>query len=97
MKPTRPYRAHRAIVATGVIAVVLGLWAHGQLAGESMDMLWDVVVLALLVASGYAVFGQDTMGQAIDDAQDLASEDAGGDGDADTGGDGGQGGDDGTE
>ena len=70
--PTQPYRALRAVVATAVIAVVLGLWARGQLVGEPLDMLWDVVVLALLVASGYAVFGRKTMGQAVEDAQSIA-------------------------
>lgn len=74
MRPTRPYRAHRAIVATGVIAIVLGLWAHGHWTGSPMDMLWDVVVLALLIASGYAIFGKRTMGQAIADARELAGE-----------------------
>ena len=70
--PTQPYRALRAVVATAVIAVVLGLWARGQLVGEPLDMLWDVVVLALLVASGYAIYGEKTMGQAVDDAQSIA-------------------------
>jgi len=80
MKPTRTYRALRALVATAVIAVVLGLWAHGQVTGRPLDMLWDVVILALVVAAGYTVFGRETMGQAIADAQEMASEgDEGGD------------------
>ena len=81
MRPTRPYRALRATVATGVIAVVLGLWAHGQLTSAPMDMLWDVVVLVLLIASGYAVFGRRTMSQAVEDAKDLTDDSNGSDGD----------------
>jgi len=90
--PTQPYRALRAVVATAVIAVVLGLWARGQLAGEPLDMLWDVVVLALLVASGYAIYGRQTMGQAVEDAQSIADgssgDDSSGGADSQEGGDG---------
>jgi len=83
MRPTRPYRALRATVATGIIASVLALWAHGQLTGAPMDMLWDVVVLVLLVASGYAIFGRRTMSRAVEDAQKLTDDSDGGDGGSD--------------
>ena len=76
MKPTRPYRALRAVVGTAIIAVVLGLWAHGQLTDAPMDMLWDVVVLALLIASGYSVFGRRTMDRAVETAQEVAGDDS---------------------
>ena len=74
MKPTQPYRAWRAIVGSVVIATVIGLWAHAHLTGTGPDMLWDVVVLALVIASGYAVFGRRTMQSAVQDAQDIASD-----------------------
>ncbi len=74
MKPTQPYRAWRAIVGTAVIVTVLGLWTHAHLAGQPLDMLWDVVVLALVIASGYAVFGRRTMQSAVQDAQEIAGD-----------------------
>jgi hypothetical protein len=87
MKPTRPYRALRAVVATAVIAVVLGLWARGQLVGEPLGAMWDVVILGLLIASGIAVYGRRTMSAALEEAQDVTgdgggSDDGGTDGDA---------------
>jgi len=55
-------------------------------------MLWDVVVLALLVASGYAIYGRQTMGQAVEDAQSIADgssgDDSSGGADSQEGGDG---------
>ncbi|OYR53593.1 hypothetical protein DJ73_07225 [Halorubrum sp. Ea1] len=70
--PTRPYRALRAGVGTLVILVVLGLWVRGQIVGDPLGTLWDVVVLALLLASGYAVYGPRTMSNAVEDAQELS-------------------------
>ena len=70
--PNRPYRALRAGVGAGVIAVVVGLWAHGQLTGDELGTLWEVVVLAIVLAGGYSVFGHRTMNAAVDDAQELA-------------------------
>lgn len=79
MSPTRPYRTLRALVGTGAVALVLALWAHGQLTGDPLSTLWEVVVLAIVIAGGYAVFGESTMSAAMDDAQDLT--DGGGEGD----------------
>ncbi|OYR54330.1 hypothetical protein [Halorubrum halodurans] len=70
--PTRPYRALRAGVGTVVIATVLALWVRGQIVGDPLGTLWDVVVLALLLASGYAVYGRRTMTTAVEDAQELS-------------------------
>ena len=75
MKPTQPYRALRAVVGSAIIATVLALWAHGQLTDQPLDMLWDVVVLGLLIASGIAVFGRRTMQTAVDAAQDITNDD----------------------
>ncbi|ACM56364.1 hypothetical protein [Halorubrum lacusprofundi] len=70
--PNRPYRALRAGVGASVIAVVVALWAHGQLTGDELGTLWEVVVLAIILAGGYSVFGHSTMSAAVDDAQELA-------------------------
>ena len=70
--PTRPYRALRAGVGAGVILVVVAMWAHGQLTGDPLSTLWEVVVLAIVLAGGYSVFGHSTMSAAIDDAQEIA-------------------------
>jgi len=78
MSPTRPYRTLRALVGTGAVALVLALWAYGQLTGDPLSTLWEVVVLAIVIAGGYAVFGESTMSAAMDDAQNLT--DGGGDG-----------------
>ena len=72
--PTRPYRALRALVGTGIIAAIVGLWVHARLAGEPLGTLWEVVMLALVIAAGYAVFGHRTMAQAVEDARDLSGE-----------------------
>lgn len=81
MRPTRPYRALQHVVATGVIGVVLGLWAHSQLTGRQMDVLWTVAILALLLASGYVLFGR-AMSRGVEDAKEIAGE---GDGDQEGG------------
>lgn len=71
MRPTRPYRALRATVGTVAIGLVLGLWAQARLTGGSLSTLWEVVVLAIVIAGGYSVFGRRTMSAAMDDAQQL--------------------------
>ena len=71
MRPTRPYRALRATVGTVAIGLVLGLWAHARLTGGSLSTLWEVVVLAIVIAGGYSVFGRRTMSAAMDHAQEL--------------------------
>jgi len=53
----------------------LAIWAHGQLTGQPLGTLWDVVVLAIVIAGGIAVFGKDTFGSAIDEAQDVQGSD----------------------
>jgi hypothetical protein len=73
-------------MGAGALALVLALWAHGQLTGDPLSTLWEVVVLAIVIAGGYAVFGEKTMSAAMDDAQDLTngSEESGGDGEGAT-------------
>jgi hypothetical protein len=71
MAPKQPYRALRAGFGAVLLALVVGLWAHGQLAGEPMGTLWELVILALVLAGGYSVFGEQTMTSAVDTAQDL--------------------------
>jgi uncharacterized protein (DUF58 family) len=73
--PQRPYRALRAGVGTVLIGVVIALWAHGQLTGQPLGTLWDVVILALLIASGMAVFGRRTFGAALEEAEKVSGDD----------------------
>ena len=73
-RPTRPYRALRATVGTAVIASVVAVWLHARLTGEPLGTLWEVVMLALVLAAGYAVFGPRTMTAAVEDARDLSGE-----------------------
>lgn len=74
-RPTQPYRALRAFVGTVVIATVVGVWLHARLInGARLGTLWQVVILALVIASGYAVFGPRTMTRAVEDARDLSGE-----------------------
>jgi hypothetical protein len=82
--PTRPYRALRAGVGTVVITVVLGLWTYGKYTGEPLGAMWDVVVIALLIASGIAVFGRKTMTAGLDEAQDVAGQSGTEEGDVDS-------------
>lgn len=70
-RPQQPYRALRAGVGTVVILTVVGLWAHGQLTGQPLGTLWDVVALAVVIAAGFVVFGRETFGAALDEAQDV--------------------------
>jgi hypothetical protein len=72
--PTRPYRALRAVVGAVVIATTVGLWAHGKVVGSELGTLWDVVVIALLIASGIAVFGRDTMTTGLEEAKDVSGQ-----------------------
>ncbi|UIP00338.1 hypothetical protein Hbl1158_02915 [Halobaculum sp. CBA1158] len=87
--PKRPYRALRSGVGALVVATIIALWAHGHLTGDPLGTTWDIVVVALVLASGYAVFGRATMSAAVDEAQQLtegsdsgSGEDGGDDGDA---------------
>lgn len=72
------YPPLRKLVAVIVLVAVVALWAYGRLtgnlAGQAMGTLWEVVMLAIVIAAGYTVFGPDTMGQAVDDAQELANQ-----------------------
>lgn len=67
----RPYRKLRAGVAATVVLATIALWAHGHLTGEPLGTLWDVVVLAFVLASGYAVYGEQTMDSAVETAQEM--------------------------
>jgi len=83
MTPTRPYRALRSAVGAVVLVSVITLWAHGQLTGDPLGTTWDIVVVALVLASGYAVYGDETMSAAVDEAQELTESSDGGDSDGD--------------
>jgi hypothetical protein len=83
VRPDRPYRALRAGVGAAVILVVVGLWAHGQATGSPLETIWQVVMLALVLAAAYSVFGQRTVENAVETAQELQGSDTeGDDGDA---------------
>jgi hypothetical protein len=80
VRPEQPYRALRAAVGTIVIGTFVAIWAYAQLYAEPMGTLWALVMLVLLVASGYAVFGRATMTSAVEDAQELQGDQEGDDG-----------------
>lgn len=67
----QPHPILRDLIATVVIATVVALWARAQILSAPMGTLWELVMLILVVASGYAIFGHRIMGQAVDDAQEL--------------------------
>ena len=79
MRPQRPYRALRALVATGILVVIVGLWANAQLTGQRMGTLWEVVMLMLVVAAAIAVFGRRTVQTAVEASQELREDNSGGD------------------
>ncbi|MDS0258580.1 hypothetical protein NDI56_04035 [Haloarcula sp. S1CR25-12] len=71
MGPQRPYRALRAGAGAVVLATVVGVWVHSYVTGQQPGTLLQVVYIALVIASGFAVFGRDTFGAALDEAQDV--------------------------
>jgi len=79
VKPARPYRALASGVGAVVILAVVALWARGQVTGSPLETLWQVVMLALVIAAAYRVFGKQTMDDAMDAAQDLQGGTDGGD------------------
>ncbi|MBX0350495.1 hypothetical protein [Haloarcula pellucida] len=74
-KPPKPPSLGEA-VGTIVIVGVLLVWGRAQILGQSLDMLWQVAMLAILLASGYAVFGQRAMQSAVEDAQEITDNDS---------------------
>lgn len=77
MRPQQPYRALRAVVGTAIIVTVVALWVWGHVQGQRLGTLWDVVLLALLIASGIAVFGRRTFVDALDEAEQIKGGDDG--------------------
>lgn len=71
MRPTRPYRVLRVGFAAIVLGLVMSVWVRARLVGEPMDTLWTVVVLGIVIASAYTVFGRQTMENALGTVQDL--------------------------
>jgi len=80
MRPQRPYRALRAGIGAAIIATVTGLWAYGQLYGTPLGTLWEVVMLAIVIAAGFAVFGRATFTAALDEADQVTNDDGADDG-----------------
>ncbi|WP_277540214.1 hypothetical protein [Haloarcula laminariae] len=80
MRPQRPYRALRAGAGAVVLATVVGVWVHSYVTGKQPGTLLQVVYIALVIASGFAVFGRDTFGAALDEADQVTNGD-GNDGD----------------
>lgn len=70
--PQRPYRALRAAIGAGVITVVTAMWVYAQLKGQPLGTLWEVVMLAIVIAAGFAVFGRRTFGAALDEAEQVS-------------------------
>lgn len=71
-----PRPATGKAVGTVVIVSVLGVWARAQVLGQPLDMLWQVAMLGILLASGYAVFGERIMQSAVEDAQEISGNDS---------------------
>ena len=61
----------RTWIGTGVITAFTGLWMYLEVYATGMGTLWELVMLAIVVASGYAVFGEAIMSASIDDAQTI--------------------------
>ena len=61
----------RTAIGTAVITAFVSLWIYLEVYASGMGTLWELVMLAIVVASGYAVFGEAIMGSAIDDAQSI--------------------------
>jgi hypothetical protein len=76
MKPQRPYRALRAAIGAIVVMAVTALWIYGQMAGQPLGTLWDVVMLSIVIAAGFAVFGRRTFSAAVDEAESLKRSDS---------------------
>lgn len=73
----RPYRALRAAVGTIILLGITGLWAASKLEiVPPLGAMWDVVVLGIVIAGGYAVYGEATMTAAMDDAQEFTGADS---------------------
>ncbi|WP_434531031.1 hypothetical protein ACODNH_05310 [Haloarcula sp. NS06] len=75
MRPQQPYRALRSGIGALIIVFVVGLWGHGQLTGQPMGTLWHIVMLAIVIAAGIAVFGRRTFTTALDEAEQVKGDD----------------------
>lgn len=57
-----------------IISVVVSVWVYSKLYEEPLSVLWELTMLAIVIAAAYSVFGRRTMSSAIDEAKDLAGE-----------------------
>lgn len=62
-------------VAIGGIIILgfIGLFGFKLYEGRRVDTLWQIVLLAIVFASGYAVFGEE-FGRGIEQAKEVAAE-----------------------
>lgn len=66
----------RDALGTLVIAVVVTVWVYGKIFGDPLGALWEVTMLAIVIAAAYSVFGRRTMNEAIENAKDLSGEES---------------------
>jgi hypothetical protein len=70
----------RIAVGGLILLSFVGLFGFKLFEGQRVDTLWQIVLVAIVFASGYAVFGEE-FGKGIEQAKEVASE---GDGGSDT-------------
>lgn len=82
----KPNKTLRSLAGFGIITVVVGLWAWSKYSGATaMGSMWDTIVVLLVIAAAYAVFGAETMKEASETAAEVTE---GSDSEGDEGGSG---------
>jgi len=73
-RPQRPYRLLRASVGTIVILAFTGIWVWKWFQGDQLSSLWTLTMIAIIFASGMAVFGKETFTSGVEEAQKVTKD-----------------------
>ncbi|MFC6973635.1 hypothetical protein ACFQL1_01485 [Halomicroarcula sp. GCM10025709] len=66
-------RLVRLLLSTAIVATTFALWVRARLVGTRLSPFFVLLVLAIIVAASYVVFGKRLFGDAVDEAKEIRS------------------------
>ncbi|WP_284008045.1 hypothetical protein [Haloarcula pelagica] len=64
-------RLVRLLLSTAIVATTFALWVRARLVGTRLSPFFVLLVLAIIVAASYVMFGKRLFGDAVEEATEI--------------------------
>ena len=64
-------RLIRLLLSAAIVATTFAIWVRTRLTGARLSPVFLLLILAIIVAACYVVFGKRLFGDAVDEAKEI--------------------------